>query len=257
MNKKNIEVLKTAVTEVFGRNLDSPSDFDALSLAIQNKVKQNISATTLKRVFGYIKSDSLPSTATMSILAQYAGYAGWSDFCRKNDGIADVGGASDKSPSQKKTYRRLIIPLSILSAVILTVFSIVLISNGRTEHTIKTEAPQPAPPPVSSESDMYNEILAACRTMTLEKCDSVTSLRGTIPKKEYMKLSQDSYYRIVFTQMKAIIETKLLEAFPDDDNRIRYDAIFSSCRDLAVTELYHQFSTEDYIGIHDEDNANN
>lgn len=257
-NDTLIRALKQAVLHTFGRTLDSTSDFDLLSVAIKRKTGENLSPSTLKRIFGYVKYDTVPRTSTLSVLARYAGYSGWSDFCGKNDAVEEKEDGGAKSvPLPKRRTGRVIIPLAMLAAAILATVSVVLILNPSRENDIRAGIPQPAPLPVTSESDIYNGILASCRAMTLEKCDSVKALKGGLSEKEYIKLCQDSYFQIVFTQMKSIIGARLLEAFPDDDNRLRYDGIFSECRDIAVNELYCQFSAEDYQEAYGEDNADN
>jgi len=55
-------------------------DFDQLSQLILDKTKVQLSAVTLKRVFGKIKYDSNPSTHTLNTLAQFVDYSDWRDF---------------------------------------------------------------------------------------------------------------------------------------------------------------------------------
>lgn len=110
-DKKHIETLKNEVREKFGRTIESASDFDALSLDVNLKTGENISASTLKRVFGYVKYDAAPSVTTLSILARYAGYEGWSDF---------------RMPKQnRRRNRRNIIAVSLFG--ILSVIGLVLV----------------------------------------------------------------------------------------------------------------------------------
>ena len=80
--KRHIENLKKEVLRKFGRTVEASADFDTLSIAIQQSISETVSQSTLKRVFGYVKYDAEPSATTLSILSRYAGYAGWSDFCR-------------------------------------------------------------------------------------------------------------------------------------------------------------------------------
>ncbi|MCM1352374.1 MAG: hypothetical protein NC250_06550 [Alistipes senegalensis] len=80
-SNERIDALKAAVVETFGRTLDAPTDFDALSSEIQNKTGEAISPSTLKRLYGYIKPATVPRPSTLSTLARYAGFSGWSDFC--------------------------------------------------------------------------------------------------------------------------------------------------------------------------------
>lgn len=100
-----IESLKSAVRARFGRTLDSPADYDRLSLDIQEETGEPVSPTTLKRLYGYVRPATIPRTSTLSVLSRYAGYAGWSDFCEKQGKIhaADV---PENASSGSKAYRR-------------------------------------------------------------------------------------------------------------------------------------------------------
>ena len=80
--KRPIENLKREIGLKFGRTIESAADFDLLSIAIQQATSETISPSTLKRIFGYVRSDAAPSATTLSILSRYVGYTGWSDFCR-------------------------------------------------------------------------------------------------------------------------------------------------------------------------------
>ena len=55
-------------------------DFETLSESIFDKTGVRLSVSTLKRVWGKVKYDSSPTTATLNALARYAGFEGWRDF---------------------------------------------------------------------------------------------------------------------------------------------------------------------------------
>ncbi|MES2772603.1 MAG: hypothetical protein V4722_00370 [Bacteroidota bacterium] len=55
-------------------------EFNELSEKILDTTSVNLSATTLKRVFGKVKYDSLPSSATLNALAAFLGYSNWMAF---------------------------------------------------------------------------------------------------------------------------------------------------------------------------------
>lgn len=78
-----IALLRTEVESRVNRRIVSPTDFDFLSLAILDAVKQPISATTLKRIWGYINdvgSSYNPERFTLCILAAFVGYRDIEDF---------------------------------------------------------------------------------------------------------------------------------------------------------------------------------
>jgi len=68
----------------------SQRDFIALSETIENLTKEQISVTTLKRVFGKVEYSGLPYIHTLNVLAQFVGFAHWSEFKKKELGIEDV-----------------------------------------------------------------------------------------------------------------------------------------------------------------------
>ena len=58
-------------------------EFTELSEKILDATGVNLSVTTLKRVFGKLKYDSLPSTVTLNALAAFLGYESWMDLKSK------------------------------------------------------------------------------------------------------------------------------------------------------------------------------
>lgn len=59
-------------------------DFERLSEQIANQTNVTLSATTLKRVWGKVKYDSVPTQTTLNALAQFLGYDNWRLFCVSN-----------------------------------------------------------------------------------------------------------------------------------------------------------------------------
>lgn len=55
-------------------------DFIRLSELIFQETGVNLSATTLKRIWGKVKYESVPQTTTLNVLAQFAGYPDWRAF---------------------------------------------------------------------------------------------------------------------------------------------------------------------------------
>lgn len=79
--RKKIEIMS-------GISPKSPRDFDFLSSVIHARTRQKISATTLKRLWGYIEkdSDSQIRISTLDILSNFVGYVSWASFCDLNAG---------------------------------------------------------------------------------------------------------------------------------------------------------------------------
>lgn len=59
-------------------------DFEKLSELIAGQTQTRLSISTLKRVWGKVHHDSLPSVATLNTLAQYQGYESWHHFRQEN-----------------------------------------------------------------------------------------------------------------------------------------------------------------------------
>lgn len=62
-------------------------DFEKLSLEIESKTKVVLSVTTLKRIWGKVKSSHSPAITTLNTLAQFLDYDDWRTF-KQDKGIA-------------------------------------------------------------------------------------------------------------------------------------------------------------------------
>ena len=80
-NENHIERLCEAIETVASRKMHTPKDFDFLSQLLLERQGQHISASTLKRIWGYVNSDSMPRRSTLDVLAQFVGSKDWDDFC--------------------------------------------------------------------------------------------------------------------------------------------------------------------------------
>ncbi len=83
MNKNKfpeIEFLKAKVEAKWNHRVSTPKDFELLSEEISSKSKDGISASTLKRIWGYDTYNSSPSVRLLDVLAQYAGFQSFRSF---------------------------------------------------------------------------------------------------------------------------------------------------------------------------------
>jgi tetratricopeptide (TPR) repeat protein len=78
-----IEKLKETVELKFGRKIGYQKDCKDLSSCIFNKTNQVVSPSTLRRLFGFLSTNSNPSNATLDILSLYCGYKDWEEFKSK------------------------------------------------------------------------------------------------------------------------------------------------------------------------------
>ena len=84
-----VDQLRVAVEETFGHTPGSPTDFNSLSYQILSKTNNKIGVSTLKRFWGYVKSDFNATYTTLSLLARYVGYRDWDAFCTQHKGVDD------------------------------------------------------------------------------------------------------------------------------------------------------------------------
>jgi hypothetical protein len=117
-------------------------DFDQLSEKIFEKTKVRLSVSTLKRIWGRVRYESFPTTATLNALVSFVGFENWREFRQKNlnvidddfhDTLFDTNEALD--PPKSKTKRRRFyvnsIWVIILFSIILVVLSAVYIARKK------------------------------------------------------------------------------------------------------------------------------
>ena len=70
------------VEEKFGRRLSTTTDYELLSFVVEREINEMISASTLKRLWGYVSYSSTPRIATMDTLCRYLGHKDFKEFCK-------------------------------------------------------------------------------------------------------------------------------------------------------------------------------
>lgn len=78
-----LQVLKVEVEVRFGRKIAYQKDCNTLSNMILETQKEYISPATLRRVFGFLTTNSNPSRVTLDILSRYVGFQDWENFNQK------------------------------------------------------------------------------------------------------------------------------------------------------------------------------
>jgi len=73
------EFLKSKIAFQFGKSVRYPKDCEALAAAISKFCNENISASTLMRIYNIRKSSLQPRQFTLDILSQYIGYSCWKE----------------------------------------------------------------------------------------------------------------------------------------------------------------------------------
>jgi len=82
------ENLKKQILKISGFTNLIPANCKTISLLIEEKTKQKLSETTLKRIFGFALSKFRPSLFTLDVMCKYCGYRGWIDFCENQEEVA-------------------------------------------------------------------------------------------------------------------------------------------------------------------------
>lgn len=79
--QQEYRALCEAIEQKARKQMQTPTDFEWLADKIETSVKEQVSASTLMRVWGYRKGVGTRQT-TLDILARYLGYADYVTFCQ-------------------------------------------------------------------------------------------------------------------------------------------------------------------------------
>lgn len=82
-----IKRLCLVIEETLGYKISTPRDFSCLSKIIFTRHHVQISPTTLKRVWGYLKENTETRILTLNILSRFIGYKDWDEYCQSNNSI--------------------------------------------------------------------------------------------------------------------------------------------------------------------------
>lgn len=72
-----IQSLRRDIEQRMGVALQSPADFEHLIQQIWDKQHSVLSLSTIKRIWGYVQSNSAPRLSTLNTLSQFLDYADW------------------------------------------------------------------------------------------------------------------------------------------------------------------------------------
>lgn len=70
------------IEKALGQKIQTPKDFEYLRERIYSRLHVLVSATTLKRIWGYLEDDVQPRESTLDILARFLCYSDFNDFER-------------------------------------------------------------------------------------------------------------------------------------------------------------------------------
>ena len=96
-----VDALRHDVEGRIGGKPYSHGDFTKLANEIFEESKDMISATTLKRLWGYLKQESAtPQVRTLNVLAAFVGHKDWEGYCAYQDGRDDYSSEFVKHHTQ-------------------------------------------------------------------------------------------------------------------------------------------------------------
>ena len=82
---QNIALLREEVEHSANHRVKTSTDFAVLSGMIQERVRESIATSTLKRIWGYVEGYATTRKSTLDILARFVGFPDYetfvSDFC--------------------------------------------------------------------------------------------------------------------------------------------------------------------------------
>ena len=85
INLQHITLLRQLVEESADHRIETSNDFIFLSGEIRGRLNENLSVSTLKRLWGYVDGYASVRSSTLDILARFTGFPDWetfvSDYC--------------------------------------------------------------------------------------------------------------------------------------------------------------------------------
>lgn len=150
--EQTIEQLRLDVERTAGMRMQTNKDFDCLVASIYDKTHTKISATTLKRFWGYLSEDVAPSRFTLNLLSQYVGYEDFGTFCatlKPSEIEQPQLPAEDTIPAEpsevkRPGYKRVGLALLVLLAIVLGIAFILPSLQGKTGGWLGKNTPDSA-----------------------------------------------------------------------------------------------------------------
>ncbi len=82
MNTPELEELKALVAQKYGRSLQTTTDFEEFSVRLKKWQGKTVSASTLKRMWGYVSDSHKPRVFTLDVLSQFLGHENYTAFLK-------------------------------------------------------------------------------------------------------------------------------------------------------------------------------
>ena len=82
MTNPEIEELKSLVEQKYGKLLATTTDFEVFTLQLEKATGKSVSASTLKRLYGYVGDSHKPRITTLDVLAEYLGHKNYIEYVK-------------------------------------------------------------------------------------------------------------------------------------------------------------------------------
>lgn len=82
MTNPEIEELKSLVEQKYGKLLATTTDFEEFTLHLEKATGKTVSASTLKRMYGYVGDSHKPRVNTLDVLAEYLGHKNYMEYVK-------------------------------------------------------------------------------------------------------------------------------------------------------------------------------
>lgn len=80
MKTPEIQELLRLVERKYGKSLNTTTDFEEFSVLLARDRRESVSASTLKRLWGYVSDTRNPRIATLDVLSSYIGHSSFKEF---------------------------------------------------------------------------------------------------------------------------------------------------------------------------------
>ncbi len=133
-NREYIEICKGLIEKKFNQGSYlkwTNGDYEKLSELISQDIKEYISSSSLKRIFGKVNYSSEPAVSTLSVLAKYAGYKDWYDLVNQSSSDAPKVVAPENEKGSK--VWKIVVPVLVAGIILFFFF---LLKPEHLEHTL-------------------------------------------------------------------------------------------------------------------------
>ena len=116
-----LERLREAIEMAVDRKMKTPKDFDFLAGQIFDKLHENVSPSTLKRIWGYLAVNSAPRISTLDLLAQFVDYEDWDSFCHQDEQPSEPQPSEGQKPrNSRRRFAIIWTPIALVAVIVIT-----------------------------------------------------------------------------------------------------------------------------------------